>query len=242
MAENSSRVQVTVAIIGMVGVLATGVLTNWDKLFPAKLPPDKTPVSQAPQRTPEPVDNVTNAEWRDVPGKDLGSPSDSDVGARFRAAHNYARKYGFAAAFPTFFDADYGQGVVYGTIFLTSNCAEWRDVPGGDLGGPSDTDVGARFRAVEAYAKRHGFGAGFPNFYQADSGDGTIYGTILLKRDCVEWRDIAAAELGNPSDSDIGARFRGVAAYAKPKGFFAGFPNFYSSNGTYGTILIKKKK
>jgi hypothetical protein len=43
--ENSSnhRVQILVAVLGLVGVLATAALSNWDKIFPAPPPPTVEP-------------------------------------------------------------------------------------------------------------------------------------------------------------------------------------------------------
>jgi hypothetical protein len=45
-----------------------------------------------------------------------------------RAANDYASANGFAAGVPTFHQADYGQGVVYGINLLSSTSVEWRDV------------------------------------------------------------------------------------------------------------------
>lgn len=67
-------------------------------------------------------------EWRDVPLSDLKNPALSDIGARFRATHDYAREHGFAGGFPDFFHADHGNGIVCGTVLLTAAAAEWRDV------------------------------------------------------------------------------------------------------------------
>jgi hypothetical protein len=68
------------------------------------------------------------AEWRDVPLADLNNPALSDIGARFRATNDYAFNRGFVSGFPTFIDADYGSGVVCGTVLLKHAAAEWRDV------------------------------------------------------------------------------------------------------------------
>jgi hypothetical protein len=43
---------------------------------------------------------------------------------RFREVNDYA-------GFPNFHEADYGKGMVYGTILLRDTEAEWRDVPRG---------------------------------------------------------------------------------------------------------------
>jgi len=59
--------------------------------------------------------------------------------------------------------------------------SEWRDVPASELGNPPPDDVGARFRATNDYAAKNGFVGGFPNFHEADYGQGTVYDTILIK-------------------------------------------------------------
>ena len=57
-------------------------------------------------------------------------------------------------------------------------------------------DVGARFRATNDWAVRNGFAGGFPNFHQADYGQGTVYGTILFRHGRIQWRDVFADVLG----------------------------------------------
>ena len=69
-------------------------------------------------------------------------------------------------------------------------------------------------------------------------------GTILLRGNDYEWRDVTFSEIGNPSVDDIGARFRGVSDWAVGKGFLGAFPNFYHADyptvgRVGGTILIK---
>lgn len=53
-----------------------------------------------------------------------------------------------------------------------------------------------RFREVNDYAERHGFFSAFPNFHEADYGDGVVYGTILLRDTEAEWRDVSRTEYG----------------------------------------------
>jgi hypothetical protein len=55
------------------------------------------------------------AQWRDVLRSDLGNPDIGDVGAMMRAAADYASGQGYAAAFPTFHQADHGAGVGTGS-------------------------------------------------------------------------------------------------------------------------------
>jgi hypothetical protein len=75
-----------------------------------------------------------------------------------------------------------------------------------------------RFREVQRYADVYGFFAGFPNFHEADYGDGVVYGTILLRDTEAEWRDVFRSDLGNPHIDDVPALFRAVDAYAAQLG------------------------
>lgn len=129
------------------------------------------------------------AEWRDVSLAELGDPSLNDFGARLRGTQEYATRQGFVGGFPNFFHADYGRGIVCGTILVTSDGAEWRDVLLTELGGNLN-DIGARFRGVQDYAKRNGFVGGFPNMFHADYGNGIVCGTVLLKQNVAEWHDV----------------------------------------------------
>lgn len=136
---------------------------------------------------------VRDGEWKDIRASDLGNPPGGDWGARFRATNDWAARNGYVGGFPNFHQADYGNGLVYGTLLLRSGAAEWRDVRASDLGHPPGDDIGARFRATNDYATRNGFAAGFPNFHQADYGSGLVYGTVLLRQGAVEWRDVLEA-------------------------------------------------
>ena len=143
----------------------------------------------------------TGAEWRNVPLAHLKSVPVENFGERMRATNAYASQNGFVGGFPTFFHADYGEGpdpirhqlvegIVCGTVLLRSGAAEWRDVPLPELGNPALDDVEARFRGTQNYANRHGFVGGFPNLFHADHGHGIVCGTVLLKSDFAEWRDV----------------------------------------------------
>ena len=128
-----------------------------------------------------------SAEWRDIFASDLGNPASFED--RFRAVNDYASANGFASGYPTFHEADYGQGTVYGCILISGDAVEWRDVPVTELGLPSG-GIAPRFQAVHDYAYNNGFVGGFPNFHEADYGQGTVYGCLLLKGPAAEWRDI----------------------------------------------------
>jgi hypothetical protein len=159
--------------------------------------------------------------------------------SRFRATNDFSGSAGFRAGFPNFHQADHGQGIVHGTVLLQKSAVIARDIPADSLGNP--TDFGSRFRAVNDYAVRNGFVAGFPNFHQADHGSGVVYGVILLKQGTAEWRDVSASALGNPRD--IGQRFRAANDYAVRNGFRAAFPNFHQADRgsgiVYGTFFLK---
>lgn len=206
----------------------------------------------------------------------------------FRHRAEIASGEGFVGAFPNFYVASYGRSNVGGTIFITTACGEFRDVPLLDLGNPPLDDFAERFRATNLYATRQGFVGGFPNFFHADYGalisrnamalppkfsgaggnpaqnqarrlkpkpakltttssifnvDSTVCGTVLVKSGCAEWRDVPLVELGNPSLSDIGARFRATQDYATKHGFVGGFPTFFHAdygNGIVcGSILLR---
>jgi len=162
---------------------------------------------------------------------------------RFREVQRYADVYGFFAGFPNFHEADYGDGVVYGTILLRDTEAEWRDALRSDLGDPHIDDVPALFRAVDAYAAQHGYPAAFPNCEQADHGQGVVYGTILMKPGTTEWRDVLRSELGDPDINDVPAMMRAANDYSAREGFAAGFPTFnqadHGAGVVYGIVLLK---
>jgi hypothetical protein len=149
------------------------------------------------------------AEWRDVPLAELGNPPLGDFGDRMRAVNAYASRNGFVGGFPNFFHAETSEVVsitgqrkritVCGTVLLNSNGAEWRDVPLSELGNPALDDFEARFRATQDYATRNGFVGGFPNLFHAETTEVsitgqrkriTVCGTVLLKPDFAEWRDV----------------------------------------------------
>jgi len=67
-------------------------------------------------------------EWRDVPLSVIKAPRIEDVPAMMRGAADYAAAQGFAGAFPTFEQANYGQGVVVGINLIKPGYAVWRDV------------------------------------------------------------------------------------------------------------------
>jgi len=162
---------------------------------------------------------------------------------RFREVQRYADVHGFFAGFPNFHEADYGDGVVYGTILLHDTEAEWRDVARSEYQIFHIEDVPGLFRAANDYAAREGYPAAFPNCEQADHGQGVVYGTILMKPGMTEWRDVPRSDLGNPQIDDVPAMMRAANDYSSREGFAAGFPTFhqadYGQGVVYGIVLLQ---
>ncbi|HKR21288.1 MAG TPA: hypothetical protein VJS17_01790 [Pyrinomonadaceae bacterium] len=167
------------------------------------------------------------------------------ISARFRATHDFARRNNFMGGFPNFNFAPGPSGTVFGSMLLKDSVAAFSDVPAAELGNPDDQDLGARFRACHAFARRNGFIGAFPNFFEAGVGSGRVYGTTLLREGVAEFRDVTAGELGNPDPADISTRFRVTHDFARRNGFLAGYPNFFQADQpqgrVYGTILIKEE-
>ena len=143
----------------------------------------------------------SNIEWRDVPRRELGAPELSNIEGCWRAAHRWAIAHGYGTGMPTFEQADYGNGVVYGIVLLKSPPhMTWQDVRLAELEGrPSFADPGGVIRSIDRWAKQHGFAAGFPNFEQADyrDGRGVVYGSFgFAPGDYLHWQDVPAHELG----------------------------------------------
>lgn len=137
------------------------------------------------------------AEWRDISLVALHNLSLNDFRARFKATDVYAKSLGYVGGFPNFFHADYGSGVVCGTILIKKGGGEWRDVPLSQLQNVDLNDIEARFRVTQDYALDHGFVGGFPNFFHADHNDGRgiVCGTILLNPAVAQWQDVVLYKL-----------------------------------------------
>ena len=119
--------------------------------------------------------NATN--FRDIPASELGNPTTTE--ARFRAIHRWADNHGYVSGVPTFQQANFGGGTVYGAYLLKPGTAIVRDISASELGNPANMED--RFRAINRWASDHGYAAGFPNFEQADYGQGTVYGAVLVR-------------------------------------------------------------
>ena len=179
----------------------------------------------------------------------------------FRSAADDARAAQLVGAFPTFVQSKRGlsttnqevllyatqhrdKGVVYADRdWSPQPVAEWRDVPLASLSNVDLRDVRARIRATQTYAVAQGFAAGFPNFYHADYGNGTVCGTVLLTGAGADVRRVPLSDLGDPAPDDIAAMFRAVQAYAVTQGFLGGFPNFDDEAGGqahHGQVQIEQ--
>ncbi len=136
-------------------------------------------------------------DWRDVPAREYGA---NDMRSRFTGAHDYAQRQGYQHGFPNLHQADYGQGVVYGTFLIVPGTCEWRDVPAHELGlsygDPSRIPMDRWFTGAANYAGRHGYVAAMPTGYCANYGQGWVCGVFLFPPGKAEWVDIRGRELG----------------------------------------------
>ncbi len=174
-----------------------------------------------------------------------------NVGLQFRAVQDYATHNGFVGGIPTFFAANYTRPV-YGAVMLPAATVDWRDVPVSDLAISPRMDFGTQMRAAQDYAGKHGYVGAIPTFFQGSAGGITVHGVLLLKPGGAQWRDVSAEDLGEPPDTDVGARFRAVQTYAAAQGMVGAFPNFYQAIRTiqgptgirhttyYGTLLFPR--
>jgi hypothetical protein len=121
------------------------------------------------------------AEWRDVPHRELQFVDLGDFAERMRRTQVFATDNHFRAGFPNYFDATY-QERVCGTLLLTDAVAEWRDLDNiNDLHGVPLDDIGRRFQETQYYAQRNGFVGAFPNLNEATYDGRTVCGTVLIK-------------------------------------------------------------
>lgn len=159
----------------------------------------------------------------------------TDIGRRFRAINDWCTRSGgtYTAGWPNFHQASYPdpQRTVYGHFLLKSDVVEWRDVPASEY---RSSDTRTRFTGAHDYAIRNGYQHGFPNFHEANYGNGVVYGTFLIKQGTCEWRDVPATELGlgtgDPSKIHMSRWFTGASDYAAKHGYVAGMPNGHYAN------------
>lgn len=147
----------------------------------------------------------------------------TDIGSRFRVVNDWAVQHGYFSGFPNFHQSHNGVETVYGTILIKKGAADHIAIPASEI---PFTDIGSRFRAVNDWAVKHGYAAGYPNFHQAHNGTEIVYGAILLKKGSVICKDISEFEI---PFKDLGSRFRAVNDWAVNHGYFSGFPNFHQA-------------
>ena len=197
-------------------------------------------------------------DWRDVPASEYEA---TDMRSRFTGAHDYARKHGYQHGFPNFHQANYGNGVVYGTFLIKNGTCEWRDVPAKELGlgtgDPSKMPMNRWFTGASDYAAKHGYVAAMPNGHYANYGNGWVCGVFLFPHGKAEWKDIRGRELGladyippppppKPEGYRLeGYRFQQAHNYGQHTGFRSGFNNFHEANYgngvVYGTFLVSSQ-
>src|SRR5262245_6822590 len=147
--------------------------------------------------------------------------------SRFTTVNSYAAMRGFGAGFPNFQEADYGYGVVYGTYFLNAAEYDFQDVPVASYGagGADRMNVPAMMRAANDFVvPMPAYGAALPTFHIGADANGPVYGTILIKKSAVEFRDVKKSDLGGVALSNVGDMFRAVDNYATTQGYAAAFP------------------
>lgn len=119
----------------------------------------------------------------------------------------------------------------------------WRDVPVNELNGVAINDLQGRMRESMAYATRYGFGAGVPTFENGTQNGQIVYGTVLIPKKYVEFKDIPQSELGNVDLNNFQERVRQSMTWAANHGYSAGIPTFHHADHgrgiVCGTILFK---
>ena len=133
--------------------------------------------------------------------------TDEQFSSRFKAISDWcSRNNEFAAGWPNFLPVNFpdpppSQDPVpkmYEHFLIRDEYVVWRDVKE-TAGSGNDayefTDIRTRFSAAHDYAQANGFDHGFPNFYQADYGNGIVYGMFLIRGIEHVIQDIPVSEL-----------------------------------------------
>jgi len=98
-----------------------------------------------------------------------------------------------------------------------------------------------RFREINDWGTRRGYISCFPNFHQARSSSGVVFGAVCLQGTGIKSDSLYAVDLGYPSTPD--ARFRAVHDWARQNGWVSGYPNFHQLDRGkglfYGAILFQ---
>ncbi|MBI4816963.1 MAG: hypothetical protein HY791_11935 [Deltaproteobacteria bacterium] len=165
---------------------------------------------------------------REVPLEKLHSSSYADEAGLFRAAHDYAREHGFAAAFPTFLGKD---PTSIALVLLRSEIVQQHDVLRRELGGSLE-DLADLFIAVRDYANEHTFRGGYPTMHRLGSGPDARYRVLLFPGPGIVSNSEMAVEPGwRPWDS-VAMSYRRAHEFALERGFLSGLPTFnHKDNG-----------
>jgi hypothetical protein len=129
------------------------------------------------------------AEFKDIPMQELGDISSTHK--LIAAVDTWARQRGFAGGLPTFHQARYNGVEVRGAILIKPNSAERRLVSQNELNNFADLE--GLFRAVDEYANKNGFRAGYPSLRKVGN-QGTIE-VVLMRKDAVAWNDVSLNDL-----------------------------------------------
>ncbi|MDK8193218.1 hypothetical protein QP794_24325 [Paenibacillus sp. UMB7766-LJ446] len=163
--------------------------------------------------------------------------------ARINAAMVYVGRElqgeGYVAGFPNFHQADHGNGVVTAIFLIKGEAVDFKDISGERIGNPNRRDVIEMFRIASNLASEEGYPAAIPSLHHDRSKN--LYGFYFIKPGYVDWQDVKASDLGNPSG--ISERFRAANDYSIKLPYNGAFPNFHEANYgeglVYGTYLLK---
>jgi hypothetical protein len=100
---------------------------------------------------------------------------------------------------------------------VVSGSKPYPQISFGSLDEPKLDTVEGLFQATNQWAIDHGYIGAFPNFHEADYGRGKEFGTILLKKEAADIKEISLPELGNPQTPE--AMIRAINNYVHPFGF-----------------------
>jgi hypothetical protein len=200
-----------------------------------------------------------------------GLPSREQLAmAAFHNRMQSAASLGFIGAFPTFQESVSGRDHLGGTILIRPAGGEFHNVSLAKLGNVSLTDFVGRIRAANKWAATQvvqtgikvggggifepQYAGAFPTFFHANDATGIGCGTIAIKAEAAESRDVPKSQLNNVAEGDFEGRFRATQDYARKNGFVGGFPTFIDGPGLvlgqtvgehphtemlYGTVLLR---
>ncbi|SDM17094.1 Fascin domain-containing protein [Paenibacillus sp. OK060] len=163
--------------------------------------------------------------------------------ARVNASMDYvSREFkgeGYIAGFPNFHQADHGNGIVNAIFCIKEAAVDFKSISGDRIGNPNRTNMMEMFRIAANLASEDGYPAAIPSLHHDRTNN--LYGFYFFKPEYVDWKDVKANDLGNPTG--IAERFRAVNDYSISLLYNGGFPNFhqadYGEGVVFGTNLIK---